>query len=194
MDTGLVPMRQVVLVEGRSDQAAVQALAVRTGLDLPGRGIVVEAMGGATNIGRYLGEFGPAGRDLGVCGLCDRAEAPIFRRALERAGLGPVGDDADLTARGFFVCDADLEEELIRALGEDRFEQVVRAQDDLRPLRSLQQQPAQRDRPVAAQLRRWLGSGGSRKIRYAPLLVQALPLPEVPRPLRDLMAWLEQPG
>jgi hypothetical protein len=38
------------------------------------------------------------------------------------------------------------------------------------------------------QLRRWLGSGGSRKIRYARLLVDALDLDRVPRPLERVLA------
>jgi hypothetical protein len=38
------------------------------------------------------------------------------------------------------------------------------------------------------QLRRWLGSGGRRKIRYARLLVDALDLARVPRPLDGVLA------
>jgi len=42
----------VVLVEGMSDQAAVQTLAERSGRDLRRDGVFVVPMGGATNIGR----------------------------------------------------------------------------------------------------------------------------------------------
>jgi hypothetical protein len=41
---------------------------------------------------------------------------------------------------------------------------------------------------VEQQLRRWLGSGGRRKTRYATLLVQAVELERVPRPLDGVLA------
>jgi uncharacterized protein (DUF2384 family) len=89
---------------------------------------------------------------------------------------------------GFYVCVADLEEELIRALGADAVERVVDAQGDLRSFRTLQKQPAWQGRAKEEQLRRFMGSGGRRKIRYARLLVDALDLADVPRPLDRLLA------
>jgi hypothetical protein len=65
---------------------------------------------------------------------------------------------------------------------------VVDAQGDLGSFRTLQKQAAWRGRPREEQLRRFMGSGGSRKIRYAPLLVRALPLDRVPRPLDRVLA------
>ncbi len=61
----------VVLVEGMSDQAAVQALAARHGRDLRGEGVFVVPMGGATNIAHFLGLFGPNGFGVRLAGLCD---------------------------------------------------------------------------------------------------------------------------
>jgi hypothetical protein len=87
------------------------------------------------------------------------------------------------------VCDADLEEELIRALGAARVEEVVEAHGDLGSFRTLQKQPEWRGRPVEEQLRPFM-SGGSRKIRYARLLVDVLDLNEVPRPLDLVLARL----
>ena len=89
---------------------------------------------------------------------------------------------------GFFVCVADLEEELIRALGAPRVEEILRANDDLHRFRTLQQMPAWRDRAIEEQLHRFLGSGGRRKIRYARFLVEALDLDHVPRPLDRVLA------
>ena len=89
---------------------------------------------------------------------------------------------------GFFVCVADLEEELIRALGAPRVEEILRANDDLHRFRTLQQMPAWRDRAIEEQLHRFLGSGGRRKIRYARFLVEALDLDQVPRPLDRVLA------
>jgi hypothetical protein len=89
---------------------------------------------------------------------------------------------------GFFVCVADLEEELIRSLGAPRVEEILRANGDLHRFRTLQQMPAWRDRPTEEQLRRFMGSGGRRKIRYARFLVDALELERVPRPLDGVLA------
>jgi hypothetical protein len=89
---------------------------------------------------------------------------------------------------GFYVCVVDLEDELIRALGSDAVEELVAAQGHLGSFRTLQKQPAWQGRPKEEQLRRFMGSGGSRKIRYASLLVDALDLTRVPRPLDLLLA------
>ena len=67
-------------------------------------------------------------------------------------------------------------------------EQVVDAEGELGSFRTLQKQPAWHGRPVEEQLRRFMGSGGSRKIRYARLLVDALDLGAVPRPLDRALA------
>jgi hypothetical protein len=91
---------------------------------------------------------------------------------------------------GFYVCVEDLEDELIRALSAAAVEEVVEAQGDLGPFRTLQKQPAWRGRPLEEQLRRFMGSGGSRKIRYARLLVEALEPGQVPRPLNLLLDHL----
>src|SRR4051794_8311094 len=109
----------VVLVEGASDQNALEALAERRGHDLAAAGVSVAAMGGATNIRSFVERFGPHGRGARLAGLCDAGEVGDFRRALEGAGLGRNLDRAGMEALGFFVCDADLEDELIRALGAD---------------------------------------------------------------------------
>jgi hypothetical protein len=90
---------------------------------------------------------------------------------------------------GFYVCVADLEDELIRALGADAVEQVVDANGDLGSFRTLQKQPAWQGRPAEAQLRRFMGSGGRRKIRYARLLIEALELDRIPRPLDLVLAY-----
>src|SRR6185436_6887816 len=156
-------LRGVVLVEGLSDQAAVEALAGRRDRDLAAEGIRVVPIGGAQAIARELERFGPRGLDVRLAGLCDAGEERDFRRGLERAGLGTPATRAELERLGFFVCEADLEDELIRALGPDGVEAVVEAEGELRSFRTMQKQPAWRGRPREEQLRRFLGSGGSRK-------------------------------
>jgi hypothetical protein len=93
-----------------------------------------------------------------------------------------------MEALGFYVCAADLEDELIRCLGAAGVEQVVEAQGELGSFRTFQQQPAWRARRSQEQLRRFIGTHSGRKIRYAQLLVDALELTSVPRPLDRVLA------
>ena len=174
-------VRGAVLVEGESDREAVLALADKRGLELADRGVEVVAMGGITNIARYVAELAPSYR---LVGLYDAAEERFVRAALERAGL-PARPD--LAESGFHRCDRDLEEELIRALGTERALAVVEAEHDLAHFRGLQQQPAQRTRRLEEQLHRFLGSGSGRKIRYGRVLVEALADEEVPAPLASVL-------
>jgi hypothetical protein len=180
--------RAVVLVEGISDQRAVEALADRRGRNLDAEGISVVPIGGAQAIGKFLERFGPQGLDVRLAGLYDAAEEAEFRRGLERAGLGANLTRAAMERLGFYACDADLEDELIRALGAASVEEVVDRQGELGSFRTLQKQPAWQGRPTEEQLRRFMGSGGSRKIRYGRLLVEALDLTQVPRPLDLVLA------
>jgi hypothetical protein len=185
-----VDPQTVVLVEGSSDQVALQALAARRGRELAAEGIAVVAMGGARNIGRFLELFGPRGLNLRLAGLCDAGEEGDFRRGLEQAGLGANLGRAEMEALGFCVCVVDLEDELIRCLGAARVEQVVDAQGELGSFRTFQQQPAWRARSRQEQLRRFMGTHSGRKLRYARLLVDALELTSVPRPLDRLLAQI----
>jgi Overcoming lysogenization defect protein-like, TOPRIM domain len=216
----------VVLVEGMSDQAALETLAARRGRDLRGEGVFVVPMGGATNIGHFLGLFGPRGFGVRLAGLCDQGEERDFRRGLERAGLlaptgrlGPAGlltpagrhdltgrldhtghgagppeagraGPLDLAGLGFFVCVADLEDELIRALGVCRVERLIEAEGESRPFQTFTGQPAQRNRTREQQLRRFLGTRSGRKIRYGHVLAAALDLTRVPAPLAGVLSWV----
>ena len=173
-----------VLVEGESDRMAVETLAVRLGHDLAAERVTVVPMGGATSIVRFLDLYGPGGAGHRLLGLCDVRESRGIARALDRAGIG----SGPLAELGFHVCDADLEDELIRCLGVDAVLDVIAAQGELASFRILQHQPSQRDRPITAQLRRFFGGRSGNKIRYAPLLVDALPTGHAPPPLASLVA------
>ena len=187
-----VDTRAVVLVEGISDQLALTALAERHGRNLDAERIAVVPIGGAQAIDRFLTVFGPQGLDVTLAGLCDAGEEGDFRRGLERAGLGSHLTRVDMEALGFYVCVADLEDELIRALGAAAVERLLDTQGDLRSFRTLQKQPAWQGRTTEDQLRRFMGSGGRRKIRYARLLVEALDLTQVPRPLAGVLAHVSR--
>ncbi|HEX5583334.1 MAG TPA: TOPRIM nucleotidyl transferase/hydrolase domain-containing protein [Gaiella sp.] len=185
---GADDVRAVVLVEGLSDRSAVETLAERRGRDLAAEGVSVVPIGGAQAIRRALDLYGPRGHDLVLAGLCDAGEEKSFLRGLERAGLGADLTRAAMEHLGFYVCEVDLEDELLRALGADVAEGVVEAHGDIGPFRTLQKQPEWRGRPLHDQLRRFFGSGGRRKIRYARFLVEALDLDRVPRPLDGVLA------
>ena len=167
---------------------AIEALAERRGVDTDAMGVSLVPIGGAQAIGRYLAVFVPQG--LKLAGLCDAAEESEFARELERAGLGSNLMRENMEQLGFFVCVEDLEDELIRAHGAAAVEHVIEAEGDLGSFRTLQKEPAWTGRPIEEQLRRFMGSGGSRKIRYARLLVDALDLDEIPRPLDQVLGYV----
>jgi OLD-like protein len=175
----------VILVEGTSDQRAVEALAARRGRNLAAEGVSIVPIGGAHAIAAALGRFGPGGLDLTLAGLCDAGEEHAFRRGLERAGLGSDLDRIGMEALGFYVCDTDLEHELVRALGVETVLGIVREQRELGPFGTFQKQLAKRDLELEEQLWRFMWN---RKVRYAPLLVDALDLDRVPRPLDGVLA------
>ena len=139
-------------------------------------------------IGRFLTRFGPEGSDVRLAGLYDAGEEDIFRRSLERARFGSHLTRVDMERLGFHVCVEDLEDELIRAVGPGSVEGVLDSQGDLGSFRTLQKQPAWRGQSIDAQMRRFLGSGARRKLRYARLLVEALDLAQVPRALDAVLA------
>ena len=165
METGrpLTADARVLLVEGESDRVLVEALLARSGVSAE-----VIPMGGATNVRRFAAEY------PGAIGLCDIQEERFFARTLER----------------WFVCDPDLEGELIRALGVEGVEAVLAEQGELASFRTLQQMPDQRGRPPQQQLSRFFGGRSGNKVRYAPLLLGALPDERVPRVLLELVGAL----
>ena len=149
-----------VLVEGKSDVAALEALGVTR------PGLVIVPLGGATNVGACVRAF--AGSGVQLVGLCDVGEERFFAKALDE----------------YFVCKADLEDELTRSLGVKGTERVIDLQGDLAMFRTFQNQPAQRSRTAQQQLRRFMGTLAGRKEKYGKALVEGLA--EVPAPLAAL--------
>ncbi|WP_134768460.1 ATP-dependent endonuclease [Nocardioides sp. 1609] len=165
---------RVVLVEGASDRAAVEVLARRLGVGP----LDVVVLHGITNLRAHLRDR-PPGPD-GTLLLHDAAETAHVERVL--AQTGPPGGVRR------FVCDADLEDELIRAVGVPTMLEIVAAQGERTAYDRMAQQPAQRDRTDHQRLRRWLGARSGHKLTYATLLAEAVPLDAVPPPLRDLLS------
>jgi hypothetical protein len=170
--------RTFVLVEGASDAIALETVARRRGRDLAAENMEVVAMDGVTNVRRHLEALPEGAR---ATGLCDGGERRTFERAFD-------ANTRRLNVLGCFVCDPDLESELIRAVGLDRMLDVIASQGELESFRTLQRQPAHRDRDVAQQLHRFIGSKSGRKLRYARLLAEAIELAAVPRPLYDVLS------
>jgi hypothetical protein len=182
-------IRTLVLVEGESDVAAVRALAGRIGCDLALGHIEIRSAGGVTNFAKVLAEFVRTNPDADFCGMYDVADERHVRRALANSGI-LVAAHESLESLGFFACVADLEDELIRALGSEGVERVLEAQAELDSFRRFQAMPHHRRAPVHHQLRRFLGTRATRKIRSAQHLVQALDQDRLPLPLARLAAKL----
>lgn len=172
--------RTVVLFEGRSDIAAFQAVARRHGASLAGLELV--ELGGITNLRRELSaRWSPPDRMLG---LYDAAEEHYVEGVLRDVGMLEAGDPRSI---GFFGCDRDLEDEVIRAAGPDLVLAALEARDELARFRVFQEQPAQRGRPITDQLHRFAGTAAGRKTRFAADVVEAIPLERMPRPLEGLL-------
>jgi hypothetical protein len=170
-----VELHGVVLVEGTSDRQAVDTLARRRGRDLQAEGVGVVPMGGYGNLPRVLEQY----RGLRLAGLYDVGEERHFLRALR------CDDREQLERVGFYACTRDLEDELTRAVGADGVLRLLAEQGELRAFRTYQKQPAHRSRTLEEQLH---GFMWNRKQRYAVLLVEALDLERVPRPLDRVLA------
>jgi len=181
-------LRAVVLVEGNSDRVALHTLAERRGRDLAAEGIEVVAMGGITNTRAFASRYGPHGLGVPLAGLYDAAEEARLRHGLAAAGLRTALQPDGLSGLGFYKCSADLEDELVRALGVEAVEAVIEAAGEAHSLRLLAGMPAQRDWTREAVLRRFLGVRSGRKARYAALLVEALEPGRVPEPLTAVLA------
>jgi hypothetical protein len=164
-----------VLVEGESDRRALLTLAPRLGVPTP----EITVLDGITNLRKHLA--GP-----------DRAPVLLLHDRGESAYVVRVLTDSPPDVRRF-VCDLDLEDELIRAVGVPGVLAVVEARGERPAYDRMAQQPAQRGRPDAQRLRRWLGARSGHKLTYAGYLAEAVPLGSVPAPLRDLLtasgAW-----
>lgn len=178
----------VVLVEGITDQIALETAAFGRGRDLDAERVVILPIGGAHAIGRFLTRLGPVRTKVRLAGLCDLREEELFRRGLIRTDVGSPRTRADMEQLGFYVCVSDLEDELIRAVGAAAVEALFDSQGDLRSFRSFQRQPAWRGQDPEAQMYRFLRSSSRRNMRYAQLLVEAaVGHDALPQPLDALL-------
>lgn len=178
--------RSVVLVEGESDRLALLAAARVRGDEHLGDRVDLLSLGGITNLRSWLKRRDPTVR---VFGLYDAAELRYVLGALVAGGLlpGAEADQAEVARCGFFGCERDLEDEVIRAAGPDLVLQTLAARGELALFRVFQGQPAQRVRSVEAQLHRFAGTASGRKTRFAADVVAVLPADRIPAPLVALL-------
>lgn len=173
--------RALVLVEGVSDQIAVETTAEIIGADLAD--VVVVPINGAQAIGRIVAELDRLSPGTPITGLCDVAELPHFERA--RAAT------AEASRFDVYVCRDDLEDELLRAAGELLALDVFAAGGDAASFRTMRRQAPWRDRPFHEQAHRFLRAGARRGQRYADALLRALPPERLPTPLRDVVTAVD---
>jgi len=181
-------MRTIVIVEGDSDKEALEALARLRGRDLEAEEVSIVPIGGAHAISRFMRSLEPPDAGVRLAVLVDAGEERAYRLGLERSGRGSAFDRVGMVS----VCSADLEDELIRALGAERVQMVIQTMGDLQSWQTFQKQPFQRGRPIEAQLRRFMGTISGRKARYARALVEALAHAEAVPPLDRLLAHIQE--
>ena len=190
MRTDREPRRLVVLVEGPSDVASLRTLAASRGLHEERHAFELVSMGGVTNVRHHLSRLSTAAPRVRVAGLCDAPEERYVAGALRAQGV-VVETRADLERQGFFVCERDLEEEVIRALGPQAVELALADLRLLDRFRTFQRQPEWRDRPLADQLRRFAGVASGRKVLLAEELAGLLTPENTPHPLAGVMSLIE---
>jgi hypothetical protein len=182
-----------VLLEGASDVAAVRSVADRCGLRLDERDVRLVDMGGATNVRRHLFEAAGAATSPRVLGMCDIKEAPFFVRALHDVGCDVISTRA-LPQWGFQLCDRDLEDELMRALGPGGVRDVIEGLGLEDRFATFTRQPAWAARDFHEQAHRFAGVASGRKELMAEGLARALHPRSLPSPLRGLLDDLVSDG
>ncbi len=176
----------VILLEGHSDLLAIRVLARALDVDLDARGISLLSLDGAGSVVHYLSLFGPAGLGLTLRGLCDADHEETWRTRLQDAGI-EVTDRAAMNAVGFQVADADLEEELIGALGTQRVSELIEKENADQAFANFTQQGAIARLSLAEQQHDFLHK---QSVRWAPVLAADLSVEDIPQPIRDLLEGL----
>ena len=110
--------KTVLFVEGRSDRIIVEAAAMVSGRHLHKMGVHVVELEGSGAFKRLVDMLGENGYGIPTFGLCDRDAEREWAKALD---ITPP----DLRAAGYYVCNPDLEAEVVSALGVERFIDMV---------------------------------------------------------------------
>src|SRR5207245_9473576 len=108
-------------------------------------------------------------------------------RVLAQAGICTGTGRAVFEQAGFYVCNRDLEEELVRAFGMTEVIQLIESGGDKRAFELFCAQPNQKTKPREEQLHDFLATKG-RKVRYAPVMVEKMDMANLPPPLKGVLA------
>jgi ABC-type Mn2+/Zn2+ transport system ATPase subunit len=175
-----------ILVEGFSDLLAVRVLAPLLNIALDANGVSVISLEGADLFKHYLELLGPSGLDLELRGLVDLDHEAAWIQRLTAAGI-VVTDRTTLNAAGFQVCDPDLEAELVAPLSAQEIETVFDADGALSEFQDYSGQPSQAGLSTSEIQLRFIKKD---KIRWAPLIAEAISAAAVPLPIRNLLSDL----
>lgn len=166
-----MPASVVVLVEGCSDVAALDALPLPAEVR---EQVELVAMGGITNVAAHVIRLRREQPDAVLVGVCDERERRFMERELP--ALAEI-----------FVCERDLEDELIRAVGPEAVVGLLDELGELGRFHTFQDQPEWRGRPLHDQLRRFAGTRSGRKAVFAGRLAAELGPDALPEPLARLV-------
>lgn len=186
MGEGPATSGTAVLVEGLSDRIALETLANRLNLDLSAGDVHVVDIGGVTNFRTQLTRLGPRGMNLRLAGLCDQGEATLVLHALRASDVAPRATLDSMAAHGFFVCQGELEDELLAAVGVPALLQIIERHGDWPRFRTMQRQLVYRTASLDVQVRYLMTQ---KKIAYAADLIHALDLSRVPTPLSAVLRF-----
>lgn len=176
----------VIFVEGFSDLLAVRQLSTKLGIALDAAGVSVVSLEGGDLLVHYLQLLGPPGLQLNLRGLCDADKERSWINRLAEVGL-QVHDRASLNAAGFFVSDPDLEAELVAPLSDGDIDNVIATDGATSDFQRFAGQPQQAALPPR-ELR--VAYVKNDKIRWAPLLADAIPVASIPASIADVLANL----
>ncbi len=180
--------RVAILVEGPSDRLALQFAAEQLGVDLDARSVSLVELQGADVFETLRSLLGPSGLQVELRGMCDADRERRWTDVIYGPGVYN-GDRNQLAQDGIFVADPDLEGALVDSLGETQVEGVITAEGEKPALDLYRQQPDKRNLPSRDQILGFLKSK-DRKVRFAPLLVQAVPTGQLPDVLKGVLADL----
>ena len=128
------------------------------------------------------------GFGLDVCGICDSDKESDWATVLLNAGMIAKADRPSMHGAGFFVCDRDLEDELVRAYGAANVVALIQEEGEGAAFVRFTGQPVHKAKSLDEQLMAFIQKG--RKVRYAPLIVERLELSKIPPSLEQVTSYV----
>jgi predicted ATP-dependent endonuclease of OLD family len=178
--------KALIVVEGFSDLLALRTLTKLRGKDLDASGVSLLSLDGSGTFKHYLQLFGPEGLGVELRGLCDQDAERDWIEKLSAAGIG-VADRASLEENGFFVCDPDLEAEMLSALEPTEITRVINEDGAEATFSSFASHPANSG---LTEHEIQVAFFKNEKVRWAPLFAAAMSPTALPQPIERLLSLL----